>query len=145
MIASASSEQYRKTIEVVAADKNIDALIVCFTPPLVTRAEDVGQAIVEAIAAANIDKPILAVFLSEDPRLRSSGPTYALSISGDRSCASPRGCCRRWREDRNLPWRTSQTCVLLSGRHRCFCLQRGDGWLAAAETSQLLSCYGLPN
>ena len=33
MIASAGAEQYERTIEAVAADPNIDSLIVCFTPP----------------------------------------------------------------------------------------------------------------
>src|SRR4030095_14708334 len=41
MIASASADDYRKAIEIVATDNNVDALIVIFTPPLVTRAEEV--------------------------------------------------------------------------------------------------------
>ncbi|HEY7784107.1 MAG TPA: GNAT family N-acetyltransferase, partial [Pyrinomonadaceae bacterium] len=39
MIASASADDYDKAIEIVAADENVDALIVIFTPPLVTSAE----------------------------------------------------------------------------------------------------------
>ena len=66
MIASAPAEHYRRTLEIVAADENVDSLIVIFTPPLVTRAEDVGREIVEAIKQSNITKPILTVFLSAD-------------------------------------------------------------------------------
>ncbi len=43
MIASAPAEHYRQAIEIVAKDENIDALIVIFTPPLVTRAQDVAS------------------------------------------------------------------------------------------------------
>ena len=49
MIASAPAEHYRRTLEIVAADDQVDSLIVIFTPPLVTRAEDVGGEIVKAI------------------------------------------------------------------------------------------------
>jgi len=49
MIASASAEQYRETIRIVAADDNVDALIIIFTPPLVMRAEDVADCAVFCI------------------------------------------------------------------------------------------------
>src|SRR6185436_6419837 len=64
MIASASSDNYQKAIGIVAADPNVDSLIVIFTPPLVTRAEDVALAIVNAVKAIDKSKPVMAVFLS---------------------------------------------------------------------------------
>src|SRR5207249_5696203 len=81
MIASAPAEHYRRAVEIVAADPNIDALIVIFTPPLVTRAEDVATEIVDAVSRR--DKPILTVFLSANAgpcELRSPEaciPSYA--------------------------------------------------------------------
>src|SRR6185295_17431386 len=63
-IASAPAEHYRRSIEIVGADPNVDALIVIFTPPLVTRADDVAQAIVEAVPHIDESKPLLSVFLS---------------------------------------------------------------------------------
>ena len=45
MIASASAEEYRRAIGLVADDPSVDALIVIFIPPLVTRAEDVAAAL----------------------------------------------------------------------------------------------------
>ena len=39
MIASASAEDFRETIERLAADERIDAIVAIFIPPLVTRAE----------------------------------------------------------------------------------------------------------
>src|SRR6185503_9341810 len=64
MIASASAGDYEKAIGIVAADANVDALIVIFTPPLVTHAPEVALAIVNAVRALKVSKPVLAVFLS---------------------------------------------------------------------------------
>jgi acetyl coenzyme A synthetase (ADP forming)-like protein len=148
MIASASGEQYRKTIEAVAGDPNIDALIVCFTPPLVTSAEDVGHAIVDAIAAARIDKPILAVFLSAAgaPEIVRSAKIPAYRFPETAAIALARASrYRRWRERpeptlaRFDDLRLDEAASIVASA-----LQRGGGWLAPDETSQLLSCYGLP-
>jgi acyl-CoA synthetase (NDP forming) len=45
MIASATPEQFTRTIETVGSDPNIDALVVIYIPPLVTHPEEVAQAI----------------------------------------------------------------------------------------------------
>jgi acyl-CoA synthetase (NDP forming) len=64
MIASATADDYGKAIRVVAADPGIDALVVIFIPPLVTRAEDVARTIVDATRTAASGKPVVTVFLS---------------------------------------------------------------------------------
>jgi acetyl coenzyme A synthetase (ADP forming)-like protein len=148
MIASAGEEQYRKTIEVVASDPNIDALIVCFTPPLVTQAEDVGRAIIQAIENAKIDKPILAVFLSADPAphiVRNARiPSYRFPETAAIALARA-ARYGRWRERpepklaRFSDLRRDEAASIVASA-----LQRGNGWLAADETSRLLECYGLP-
>src|SRR6185436_7907629 len=61
MIASATPEQYRKALEIVAADAAVDSIIAIFIPPLVTEAAAVADAIREA--AAHVSKPVLASFL----------------------------------------------------------------------------------
>ena len=45
MIASATPEQYRRALEVVAADPAVDSIIAIFIPPLVTEPEAVAAAI----------------------------------------------------------------------------------------------------
>ena len=45
MIATASAEQYRSTITTLGEWEGIDALIVIFIRPLLTRAEDVAEAV----------------------------------------------------------------------------------------------------
>ncbi|HYX28923.1 MAG TPA: GNAT family N-acetyltransferase [Pyrinomonadaceae bacterium] len=148
MIASAGQEQYRKTIEVVAADPNVDALIVCFTPPLVTRAEDVGQAIIDAIGAANIDKPILAVFLSADaaPEMVRAARIPSYRFPETAAIALARASrYRQWRErPEPTPARFDDLRPDEAASIVASALQRGDGWLAADETSRILSSYGLP-
>jgi acetyl coenzyme A synthetase (ADP forming)-like protein len=90
MIATATAEQYRQAIDLVARDPNVDAVIAVFLRPLTTRAEDVAFAVVEAARALRRPndtsssgtpvtsrspggslengqpKPILAVFMSSE-------------------------------------------------------------------------------
>ncbi len=61
MIASATAEDFRRTIEQRGAEPSVDAVIAIFIPPLVTRAPDVAAAI---RAADTGGKPLLAVFMA---------------------------------------------------------------------------------
>jgi acetyl coenzyme A synthetase (ADP forming)-like protein len=77
LVASDSPQLYEKTIEIVGADPNIDALVVIFIPPLVTtRPDDVASAIARAAATVPADKPVQSVFLSVRgvPDMLASGP-----------------------------------------------------------------------
>ena len=91
-IASATAEQYRRALEIVLADDAIDALIVIFTPPLVTNADDVAEAVVSV--AATSSKPILANFFAPSARLSNSDaagvrvPSFAYPESAARALAS---------------------------------------------------------
>ncbi|OFW24499.1 MAG: hypothetical protein A3G21_18235 [Acidobacteria bacterium RIFCSPLOWO2_12_FULL_66_21] len=76
MIASASPGQYRRAIELVLADPNVDSLLVIFIPPLATLAEDVAASIKEAIGDGS-HKPVLATFMGvQGPLPLSSVPSY---------------------------------------------------------------------
>jgi acyl-CoA synthetase (NDP forming) len=76
MIASATPEHYRRTIEMVGADPAIDALVVIYIPPLVTRPEAIAQAIAQGAGTVPAHKPVLTVFLSSRgaPPALSTGP-----------------------------------------------------------------------
>jgi acetyl coenzyme A synthetase (ADP forming)-like protein len=150
MIASASAEAYRKAIEIVATDNNVDALIVIFTPPLVTRAEDVARAIVDAVKTFEGSKPVLAVFLSAQAppeELRSADlsiPSYAFPETAAIALARA-ARYREWRE-RAEPvtpefedLRRDEAAAVVAAA-----LGRGGGWLTPEETARLCSCYGLP-
>lgn len=150
MIASAPAEHYRQAIDIVASDQNIDALIVIFTPPLVTRAEDVAREIVEAVKTIAPGKPILSVFLSAQAapeELRSGAvriPSYSFPETAAIALARAARYCQ-WRE------RPETTAPRFSDVRRdeaaatvATALARGDGWLTTEETAALFSCYGLP-
>ena len=79
MIATATAEHYRGTIRALADWDGIDALIVIFIRPLLTRAEDVAAAIREAVEEMPREIPVQAVFMSPQDHEAISGggvPTH---------------------------------------------------------------------
>jgi acetyl coenzyme A synthetase (ADP forming)-like protein len=150
MIASASAADYRKAIDIVATDPNVDALIVIFTPPLVTRAEDVALAIADGVKALDQKKPVLAVFLSAHgtpAELRSdevSIPSYAFPETAAIALARA-ARYREWRDRAETAApafqdvRRDEASAVVAAA-----LCRGDGWLTAEEIAVVMSCYGLP-
>lgn len=148
MIASATAEDYGRAVEIVGEDSNVDSLIVMFTPPLVTRAEDVGREILAAIKRTSLVKPVLTVFLQSDPApesVRSAQiPSYRFPETAAIALARA-ARYQRWRErpEPTLPkftdLRRDEAAGIVASA-----LQRGNGWLTAAEAAELLSCYHLP-
>ena len=150
MIASAPAEHYRRTVEIVAADPNIDALIVIFTPPLVTRAEDVAREIVDAVGRIDREKPVLTVFLSANapPERLQSVDIHIPSYAFPETAAIALARAARYREFRDRPEsqpsrfddiRRDEAAAVVATA-----LSRGDGWLGAEEIATLFYCYGLP-
>lgn len=150
LIASAPAEHYRKALEIVAADPNVDALIVIFTPPLVTLASDVAREIKEAVQESKIEKPIMTVFLSASgaPRELREGGGEIPSYQFPETPAIALARVTRYREWRDLPEshppvfndiRRDEAAGLIA-----MALEQGDGWLTNEETAKLFSCYGLP-
>lgn len=150
MIASAPADHYRKAIEITGNDDNVDSLIVIFTPPLVTRADDVAKAIVEAVSHLDKSKPILSVFLSarQPPvALRESAihiPSYSFPETAAIALARATRY-QEWRERRETyaarfeDIRADEAAAIIAAA-----LMRGEGWLTPDEVAGLLSCYGLP-
>jgi acyl-CoA synthetase (NDP forming) len=150
MIASASAEQYRDAIVSMVDDPNLDALVVIFIPPLLTKPEDVARAIAEAVQAVARKKPVLAVFMSskgvpEELRVPEARvPSYAFPESAAIALAR----VTRYAEwlKRPVPDLTqidreqrAQAARILRGA-----MQRGAEWLAPDDVAALLACYGLP-
>ncbi|MDX6383889.1 MAG: hypothetical protein QOK48_1462 [Blastocatellia bacterium] len=150
MIASAPAEHYQRAIEILAHDPNVDALIVIFTPPLVTRADDVAREIISAVRKIDKSKPVLSVFLSAQPapeELRTGDlriPAYSFPETAAIALARA-ARYRQWRErpetfaPRFADVRRDEAAGIVATA-----LARGDGWLTAAETAALFSCYRLP-
>ena len=151
MIASAPAEHYRHAIRVVAADPGVDALIVIFVPPLVTRAEDVAGAIVESVRGMDSRKPLLTVFMSargvpdalKTDRVRI--PSYAFPEAAAIALARV-ARYGEWRARRpgSLPRFDGLRRDEAAARVVAAELRNGDGWMTPQEVHALLSCYGLP-
>ena len=150
MIASAPAEHYRQAIEIVGNDDNVDSLIVIFTPPLVTRADEVARCIIEAIERIDKHKPLLTVFLSaqEAPKELRAGRVCIPSYSFPETAAIALARATRYRQwrDRRETYparfediRTDEAAAVIAAA-----LARGEGWLPPDEVAKICSCYGLP-
>ncbi|MDQ2896821.1 MAG: GNAT family N-acetyltransferase [Actinomycetota bacterium] len=149
MVATASAEDYRRTIEVLVQDRTCDAIIAIFVPALVTRAEDVAR---ELRAAAELADGITmaAVFMNAEPapsELASGAlrvPAFAFPEEAARSLA--RGVrYSRWRSrpigavPKLTGCRLDEAAAIIA-----VALAAGEGWLGPKAVADLLACYGLP-
>jgi acetyl coenzyme A synthetase (ADP forming)-like protein len=148
MIASATPEDFRRTIERVAAEPDVDAVIAIFVPPLVTRAPDVAA----AIRAADTGRtPLVGVFMAATDTERSAltGDGSVPVYSTPEEAARALGHAARYAE-----WRRAGTDVAppltdtdpgAVSALLATALDRGsDGWLEPAAVETVLRAYGLP-
>jgi acetyl coenzyme A synthetase (ADP forming)-like protein len=151
MIASASGEQFRRSLLAVAADPEVDAIIAIFIPPLATRSREVAESIAAAARELKGRKTVLSVFMAEAEAASClaapdvSVPIFAFPEAAAKALA---------RVARYGEWRGGsprKTAVEVPGVRRAEAasivaraLERGPGWLDAHEVRQLLDCYGLP-
>jgi acetyl coenzyme A synthetase (ADP forming)-like protein len=166
MVASATPAHYETAIRLVLTDPNVDAVIVIFTPPLVTRADDVAEAV--ASAAEGSTKPVIANFLASrdvPPALQASGDGTRRRIP---SFTSPEpAAIALGRAARYARWRRRDLGSVAAfedidhGRARALVAAAlggpvasamdgptGDArsagrWLDIADASELVECYGI--
>src|SRR5262249_31493705 len=144
------SDHYYRAIRTVLADDTVDAVLVVFTPPLVTRADDVAAAIAQA--AEGTSKPVVANFLamSGSPKeLRNSNrevPSFAFPESAARAL----GRAYKYAAWRRRP---AGTVPVLGDVHpadaravvqTALAAAGGPCWLEPADATALLSSYGVP-
>ena len=60
LIADADYERYKRTIETVCRDENVDSLLIICVPPIFIPSEEIARAIIEA----DCDKPIVVNFMA---------------------------------------------------------------------------------
>ena len=63
LLGDALADRYKKTIEAVLEDGNVDAMAVILTPQAMTQGLETAKAIVETSAAVNKKIPVLAIFM----------------------------------------------------------------------------------
>lgn len=149
MIASATPDNYRESIRAVAADPSVDALVVIFIPPLVTRAEDVAKAIVDGARELHGKKPVLTVFMSARgvPKAMTSADVRIPSYAFPEAAAIALAHAARYGQWRERPLGVTPKFEQLDRDVAlavvATALRRGGGWLDPDEVAALFRCYGL--
>ncbi len=148
MVATASAEDYRRTIETLVEEDVCDAIVAIFVPPLVTDADDVAREI-RAAAASTGAVTLAAVFMTagSPPQLREGDlcvPAFDFPEDAAGAIAHAAGYARwRARGEGAIPRLTgvdSTRAAAIVARE----ILAGAGWLGPLQVAELLECYGLP-
>jgi acyl-CoA synthetase (NDP forming) len=153
MIASASPEQFARTIEAVGADPNVDSVVVIYVPPMVTNAAEIAGAVARGAGTVPALKPVLSVFLSTKgaPAALAGGPRGKLpSYSFPENAARALAAAERYGRWRARP-RGSATRLDAAAREtvrglveRAMAGREGDFWLEPADAEAVLRAAGIP-
>ncbi|MEO8192040.1 MAG: GNAT family N-acetyltransferase [Acidobacteriota bacterium] len=144
MLASADATAYRNALALLLKDRNVDAVLVIFIPPIATNVEGVASAIREA--AGTSDKTVLSTFMSAKgaPAVLAPIPSYPFPESAALALARA-ASYGRWR---NTP---EEVVAPLPGIDSAAAravidsaLSRGGGWLDPLETQSVLEAFGIP-
>ncbi len=149
IVASATAAQYGRSLRLLGAAEEVDAIIVVFIPPFLTRAEDVAREI--AAAAGDLPaKPVIAVFMTAEPAPASLSDAGIPSFTYPERAAAALGQVARWAEWRARPAGHVVTPPGIDPRRgralagRVLGGQPGGGWADIAAAEELLAAYGIP-
>ncbi len=157
LIASATAEQYRATIDILVESGEIDALVVIFTAPLVTTPASVAGALRDAVDAARgpgAAIPLVAAFLGPAEGIEALQeasrpvPCFAYPETAVRALAAAvRYGAWRSRPPGRIP--LLDTAPNEARRLAAQALGRGAGderagWLTGAVALEVLGAYGIP-
>ena len=147
MIATATPDDYRRTIRALSESGAVDAIVAIFIPPLVTRPEDVADAL--NAAAEGVGLPMAVVFSSHEvpPQLApavASVPVYAYPENAARALAKAVEYGRWVARDHGSKRVFDDIDVDRAASTIAEALRRGHGWLQPVEVASMLECYGIP-
>jgi acyl-CoA synthetase (NDP forming) len=143
MLASAPAEHFRRALDLLLRDENVDAVMTIFIPPVVNEGEAVARAIVST--AKDATKPIVATFMQIHgaPTVLTPVPCYPFPESAA-IALSRVAAFAEWRHRDPglapvLPNIKRESVRAVVDR----VLARGGGWLAPSEVSELLNGVGV--
>jgi acetate---CoA ligase (ADP-forming) len=148
MIATATAEDYRRTIEVLVRSEVCDAIVAAFVPPLVTRADDVARALDEA-ATISGDVALLGVFMDRDLPAggrggRGSVPRFQFPEDAVRALVDA-ARYGEWRGRSSAVAPAPPDCDEIAANSIIkAALSNREEWLRPSEVDALLRAYGLP-
>ena len=147
MIASAPVEHYKRTLETVIADQNVDVIMIIYLPFMGLTPMEVAKAIME-IKAAHPEKPVVSVFMSKNEFFSEVGemdvniPVYMYSETAANAIAKL-DRQRKWiaRPVGTMPTYSVDT----EGVKRIFkkALSEGRDQLTTLESIDALEAYGI--
>jgi acetyl coenzyme A synthetase (ADP forming)-like protein len=145
MIASATAQDYLRSIHALLADERVDSLIVIYIPPVLTDMEGVAAAIVEGAKLAG-GKPVLATFMSAKgaPEILRSIPSYVFPEAAASALAKVTNYAEWCRRPLGIvpafgDIRADDAKVIVERA-----LARGGGWLSPVEIAELFTAVGIP-
>ncbi len=153
MVASAPSDSYKKALTVLLKDPALDAIILIYIPPLITRPEDVADAVKEVMAGYNGDKPVLANFMMSAgsmPDLEIGPKRYVPSYVFPESAAQALAHSYHYSQYRREPEGLTPTFPDINGdriRDTFFSsnpISEAGAWLLPEVAGGLLADYGIP-
>jgi acetyl coenzyme A synthetase (ADP forming)-like protein len=148
--SAASPEAYRRTVDLLMTGGEVDAVVVIFTPPLATRADDVAAGIVAGVSAASArgsSVPVVATFLGTEAGrgiLRSAPrpiPCFVYPETAVRALAHAVDHAR-WRDQPSANPQPPPD-VDVSGVRRQLVMPRSDGWLTGARAMAVLRRFDI--
>lgn len=151
MVASATATSYRRAVDLLLRSGEVDAVIVLFTPPLVTRATDVADEVVAAVDAAadaGLGIPVIAAFIgAQDARRRLAQarhpvPCFTYPESAARALAH---AVRygRWRARPATDPPVLADVDANAARRALDSVGTTSSALAPGDTEAVLACYGI--
>ena len=150
MLAEANGEDYERAISLLAASEEIDAIIVIFTPPLITTGTEVVRAIHRAAHGLPRPIPVLSVFMSKEaaPRVIEAGGVRIPHYPFPEEAARALSLVSRYGAWRSAPEETVEEIAGIDGDQAAGIIAKAlasdAGWMAAPAVAELLACYGIP-
>lgn len=155
LVASAGPAEFRTTIEIVIADRNVDAVVAIYTPVDTVRPAAILAGIGEGVRAARDagvrDKPVLLCAMTRKRRAAPlpAGserlPAYMFPENAIRALGKI-AAYSTWRsKPEGQIWERDDV-RLDDARNLCreVLASRGPGWLTTEETWQLLRAFNVP-
>jgi acetyl coenzyme A synthetase (ADP forming)-like protein len=145
MIASATADQYKRSLRILLDDDAVDAVVTIFVRPLAARAAEVACGI--AAAARGADRPVLAVWLGADtPAAADTGviPRFTTPEEAVRALAHGVRHARRRSAPPDPPFEPVDADTAAAATIVAEGLGQGGGWLTPGDVERLLRCWGIP-
>jgi acetyltransferase len=147
MIASAEGEQYKKVLDLVKKDPNVDGIVAIFVSPVMIDALKVAHAIADS---ADGKKPVMSVFMGKqrwDEGMEYLNQHKVPVYRFPEEAASAMSAMARYRARRDEPQGEEVTFRVHKGRARAAikaARKEGRRDLSPSEVRSLLEAYGLP-